>query len=221
MRSESTESTTPARLQSTTAPESRAVTFSMPVPTIGRIGAQQRNRLALHVRSHQRAVGVVVLQERDQAGGHRDELLRADVDVLDLVRGSSATKLPAWRALTSSATMRPFSSSSTLAWAMTYLSSSQADRYSQWASNSARLLLGRSESRLAFSISVRGEHLAHLEVGVAGVQDLDFVRPPTPLTTLRYGLSMKPYSLMRAKQESDEIRPMFGPSGVSIGQMRP
>ena len=33
MRSESTESTTPARLQITTAPESRAVTRSMPVPT--------------------------------------------------------------------------------------------------------------------------------------------------------------------------------------------
>jgi len=29
---------------------------------------------------------------------------------------------------------------------------------------------------------------------------------------------MKPYSLMRAKQGSDEIRPMFGPSGVSIGR---
>ncbi len=32
---------------------------------------------------------------------------------------------------------------------------------------------------------------------------------------------MKPYSLMRAKQESELMRPMFGPSGVSIGQMRP
>ena len=27
--------------------------------------------------------------------------------------------------------------------------------------------------------------------------------------------------LMRAKHDSDEINPMFGPSGVSIGQMRP
>ena len=32
---------------------------------------------------------------------------------------------------------------------------------------------------------------------------------------------MKPNSLMRAKQERDEMRPMFGPSGVSMGQMRP
>ena len=49
------------------------------------VGAQQRHGLALHVRSHQRAVGVVVFEERNQAGGHRDELLRADVDVLDFV----------------------------------------------------------------------------------------------------------------------------------------
>ena len=51
------------------------------------VGAQQRHGLALHVRTHQRAVGVVVFEERDQAGGHRDELFGADVDVLDLVRG--------------------------------------------------------------------------------------------------------------------------------------
>ena len=32
-----------------------------------RFGAQQRHGLALHVRAHQRAVGVVVLEERDRA----------------------------------------------------------------------------------------------------------------------------------------------------------
>ena len=42
-----------------------------------------------------------------------------------------------------------------------------------------------------------------------------------PSTTRRYGDSIKPNSLIRAKHESDEINPMFGPSGVSIGQMRP
>ena len=30
-----------------------------------RLGANQRHRLALHVRAHQRAVGVVILQERE------------------------------------------------------------------------------------------------------------------------------------------------------------
>ena len=41
----------------------------------GRFGADQGNRLALHVRPHQRPVGVVVLQERDQGGGHGNQLL--------------------------------------------------------------------------------------------------------------------------------------------------
>ena len=52
---------------------------------IGRFGAQQRHRLALHVRTHQRAVRVVVLKERNQAGGDRDQLFRADVHVFDFV----------------------------------------------------------------------------------------------------------------------------------------
>ncbi len=52
-----------------------------------RVGAQQRHRLALHVRAHQRAVGVVVLEERDQRRGDRDELLRRHVHVVDMVGG--------------------------------------------------------------------------------------------------------------------------------------
>ncbi len=50
-----------------------------------RLRAQQRHRLALHVGAHQRAVGVVVLQERHQRSGHRYQLLRADVDVVHFV----------------------------------------------------------------------------------------------------------------------------------------
>ncbi len=57
-----------------------------------RLAAHQRNRLALHVGAHQGTVGVVVLEERDHRGGHRDHLARRDVhevhlggrDVLDL-----------------------------------------------------------------------------------------------------------------------------------------
>ena len=37
----------------------------------------------------------------------------------------------------------------------------------------------------------------------------------------RYGVSMKPKSLMRPYVARLPIRPMFGPSGVSIGQIRP
>jgi len=51
----------------------------------GRLRAQQRHGLALHVRAHQRAIGVVVLEERNQRCGHRYQLLGADVDVIDFV----------------------------------------------------------------------------------------------------------------------------------------
>ena len=47
-----------------------------------RFALDQRHGLALHVRAHQRAVRVVVLKERDQARGHRYELLRRHVDVI-------------------------------------------------------------------------------------------------------------------------------------------
>ena len=50
-----------------------------------RFALDQRHGLALHVRAHQRAVRVVVLKERDQAGGDGDELLRRNVDVIDFV----------------------------------------------------------------------------------------------------------------------------------------
>ncbi len=49
-----------------------------------RVGDQQRHRLALHVGAHQGAAGVVVLQERDHGRGHRDDLLRRHVHVLDV-----------------------------------------------------------------------------------------------------------------------------------------
>ena len=41
-----------------------------------------------------------------------------------------------------------------------------------------------------------------------------------PFATLRYGISMKPNSDTVAIEASEPIRPMFGPSGVSIGHMR-
>ena len=50
-----------------------------------RLGDQQRHRLPLHVRTHQRAVGVVVFQERNQTGRDADHLARRHVDVLHLV----------------------------------------------------------------------------------------------------------------------------------------
>ena len=55
-----------------------------------RLRAQQRHGLPLHVRAHQRAVRVVVLEERNQRGGDGDELLRADVDVVDFIATAPA-----------------------------------------------------------------------------------------------------------------------------------
>ena len=51
-----------------------------------RLGLEERHRLALHVRAHQGAVGVVVLEERDERRRDRDDLLGRHVHVLDLVR---------------------------------------------------------------------------------------------------------------------------------------
>ena len=52
-----------------------------------RLGADQRHGLTLHVRAHQRAVGVVVLEERDERRGDRHQLLRRNVHEVDLVGG--------------------------------------------------------------------------------------------------------------------------------------
>src|SRR4030095_11470840 len=51
---------------------------------VRRFGTQKRNRLALHVRTHQRTVRVVVLEERDQRCRNGNQLFRADIHVLDV-----------------------------------------------------------------------------------------------------------------------------------------
>ena len=50
------------------------------------LGLDQRDRLTLHVGAHEGPVGVVVLEERDQRRGDRDDLLGRDVHELDLCR---------------------------------------------------------------------------------------------------------------------------------------
>ena len=49
-----------------------------------RFGAHQRHGLTLHVRAHQGAVGVVVLEERDERGGDRHQLLGRHVHQVDV-----------------------------------------------------------------------------------------------------------------------------------------
>ena len=51
----------------------------------GGLDLEEGHGLPLHVGAHERPVGVVVLQERDQGRGHRHELLGRDVLVVDLV----------------------------------------------------------------------------------------------------------------------------------------
>src|SRR5204862_6142539 len=50
-----------------------------------RIGAYERHRLALHVRTHESAVGIVVLEERYERGGDRNQLLRRYVHEVDAI----------------------------------------------------------------------------------------------------------------------------------------
>ena len=52
------------------------------------LGAHQRHGLTLHVRAHQRAVGVVVLEERNERRGNRNQLLRRHVHQVDVLARS-------------------------------------------------------------------------------------------------------------------------------------
>ena len=51
-----------------------------------RLRVEERHRLALHVAAHQRAVGVVVLEERNERGGDRHHLLRRHIHIVDARR---------------------------------------------------------------------------------------------------------------------------------------
>ena len=51
------------------------------------LGTHERHALTHHVRAHERTVGVVVLEERNETGGDRDDLHRGDVHILDLACG--------------------------------------------------------------------------------------------------------------------------------------
>src|SRR6266849_4557408 len=61
--------------RSVQGPSARTCAFFTRSPT-------RTNGFWLHVRTHQRAVRVVVLEERDEAGGHRDKLLRRNINVV-------------------------------------------------------------------------------------------------------------------------------------------
>src|SRR5439155_21468992 len=58
---------------------------------------QERNSLPLHVRSHERAIGIVVLEERNQRRGDRYELLGSNIHVVNALGCNewNVTTLPA------------------------------------------------------------------------------------------------------------------------------
>ena len=82
MRVASTLSTTPSRLATTHTPESRATLRFHAGADERRVACGERHGLALHVRAHERAVGVVVLEERNERRGDRHQLVRRDVHQL-------------------------------------------------------------------------------------------------------------------------------------------
>ena len=47
------------------------------------VGQERWHGLTLHVGTHERAVGVVMLQKRDQGGGHGDDLARRHIHIID------------------------------------------------------------------------------------------------------------------------------------------
>ena len=143
-----------------------------------RLAADERHGLALHVRTHEGAVGVVVLEERDEARRDRHHLARRDVHVVDLGRDDELDLLA--------------------------------------LATGDDALLDELLLRVQAVVRVGDDELVLLRGGQ--VVDL---RGDDAVATRRYGVSMKPNELMRAKVASEPMRPMFGPSGVSIGHMRP
>ena len=63
----------------------------------GRFVAQQRHSLALHVRTHEGTVGVVVLQERNHGGSYRHHLARGHIHVVHFACGDDLD-VPAFHA---------------------------------------------------------------------------------------------------------------------------
>ncbi len=81
-----TDATLPASTEIKTACESRATFDFQTSADERRFGNDQRHALALHVRTHERAVRVIVFEERNQTRRDRNELLRRDVHVVNFFR---------------------------------------------------------------------------------------------------------------------------------------
>ena len=123
----STKSTVPVRRATATAPESRAVMYSMPVPTYGACALSSGTawRCMFEPISARFASS---FSRNGTSEAATDTSCFGDTSTNWICSRGDRMKLPAWRALTRSSTMRPSSSSFTFACAMMYWSSSHAER---------------------------------------------------------------------------------------------
>ena len=141
--------------------------------------AQQRYCLALHVRTHEGTVGIVVFQEGDHGCTDGNDFLRRYVHEVDAVS-------PEFTGIFTVTAGNAF-----------------VDEMAIFGQR----FVGLGDDVLFFFIS-------RDVVDIFRNDDRFFIDAAD-------GASMKPNSLTLPKQARDEIKPMFGPSGVSTGHMRP
>jgi len=125
MRSASTRSTIPARVLTTTAPESRAAMASMPVPTMGGSATSSGTAWRCMLEPIRARLASSCSRNGIRAAATLTNCLGETSMKLTSSR-AERMKLPPLRASTWSSTIWPFSSSRMEDWAMTYFSSSQA-----------------------------------------------------------------------------------------------
>ena len=144
-----------------------------------RLGLEQRHGLALHVRAHQRAVGVVVLEERDQRRRDRPDLGRRDVHQVDLLGRDRRRPRPRAARQRTRGPLRllVFGSISAFAWAITCSSSWVASRWTILFGDDAVLddpVGGRDEAVLG-DLRVGGERADQADV--RALRGLDRAHP--------------------------------------------
>ena len=222
--------TTPARVAMTTWPESRAARASMPVPTIGLSGSRSGTAWRCMFEPIRARFASSCSRNGISAVATETTCLGL-TSMYSIWSGRASGNVSRKRLGTRSATKWPCASSGAFAWATTCSSSSSAGQIVDVVGDhradreGERLLAGE------LLLGLGGEPLALLEHDLAALGGRRRLRPRTSRRagsswaierlTLRYGVSMKPYALIRPYVASEPIRPMFGPSGVSMGQIRP
>ena len=129
IRSADTASTTPPRLATTTAPESLAATYSMPVPTTGAVGRSK----GTDCRCMLAPIRARLASSCSRKGISEVEIPTSclgETSMYSMASGVTITEFMEARAATRSATNRLRPSNSALAWATVCNSSSSPVRYS-------------------------------------------------------------------------------------------